>query len=713
MCVGHQAFAQQASPAPSSVALDAVTVTTNKRPQLQREVAGSVSTVDGADLENRGSKDQEDVFKLTPGVQFTKGEPTTSSVTIRGIGTSNCAICGGVVQGTTGFYLEDVPLTDPYGSSSVLDLYPFDLDRIEVLRGPQGALYGSSSLGGAVRYLVAKPNLKAMEASVLVNGTQVSGGSAGYSAFAMLNTPLGDSSAAARFVVFDRKDGGYVDNLGTGKTDANELRQRGGRVGVTVKPTRDLSITGMLLTQEVKTGDTSAVSPDPTKLEISTPTATTLKSRLDFGNLQADYDLGPVMLTSITGFWRKEGDLHYDSTRIYQDLGTGFGLPRLPVVVAPTITTYRAGSEEFRVSSNQPGPLSFVAGAFYQRTEYRADGSILAPGGTALWGALGTILIPNDTIGVTNGSAETSEKALFADGEYSFGNGWSAGLGARWYRTTVASDLSLTLLGMPSAATGSTSESGTTPKATIKYRFGDNLWYALYSEGYRFGGVNPVGTFKPFNSDSLKNYETGVRLAPAKNLLLDVTAFYMDWSDAQVNSFDTSGPIPLSIVANVGKATNKGLEVALDYRATGSLRLNAAVAYTDAKTAADFPSGAVPGAIVPTGSRLPGTPHFQSVLSANYSFDGPWESRATAFATHSYVGSRTMDIDGIRSAPGYGTLDVGIRFVRDNWTLGLNLANVFNERGIVGLFGGVPGVPYTDYYLQRPRTFTASLRWDM
>ncbi|GAB2601103.1 TonB-dependent receptor [Ramlibacter solisilvae] len=689
-----------------------MTVTANKRPEPQRTVAGTVSALDGGDLENRGAKDQEDVFKLTPGVQFVKGEPNQAYVSIRGLGTASCAICGGIGQGPTGFYLEDVPLTDPFGTVSVVDLAPFDLSRVEILRGPQGALYGSSSLGGAVRYLVAKPSTNGTEASVLVNGNKVSDGAAGYSAYAMANSKLADN-AAIRFVAFDRKDGGYVDNLGTGKADANDVRQQGGRVILGWKPIPDLSVTGMWLTQTTRTGDTSAISPDPTKLENNTPTASRTKSQFDFGDIQLDYDVGPVKLTSITGYWKKGYDASFDSTRIYKNIGAAFGLPPLPVVVAPSSIKSDATSEELRVSSNRPGPLTYVAGVFYQRTNYNASGSIDAPGGAAAWGPLGPVLLPNDSLGVTGNVSHTTESALFADGEYAFGNGWSAGLGGRWYRTKLDFDQHLTLLGVPQAIAGSTSEDGFTPKATVKYVFGDHMWYALYSQGYRFGGVNPVGDLKPFKSDKLKNYETGLRLAATKNLQLDFTAFYMDWSNAQVNSFDTSGAIPVSIVTNVGKATNKGLEVAASYRPLKSLFFTAALAYTDARTAADFPSGTIFGATIPTGSRLPNTPHFQSVLTADYSFDGPMESRATVFGTHSYVGERVMDIDGIRTAPGYGTFDAGIRFVRNNWTLGFSIANLLNEKGIVGLFGGVPGVPYTDYYLQRPRTFTASLRWDM
>ena len=128
-----------------------IVVTAGKRTEKQREVAGNVSVVQGADLERRGAVDQEDAFRLIPGVQLAKGEPSYNNVVIRGLATSGCPVCQGLLQNPTGLYLEDVPLTDPQGKLTVPDIFTFDLERVEVLRGPQGALFGSASLSGAVR----------------------------------------------------------------------------------------------------------------------------------------------------------------------------------------------------------------------------------------------------------------------------------------------------------------------------------------------------------------------------------------------------------------------------------------------------------------------------------------------------------------------------------------------------------------------------------
>ena len=192
--------------------LEPVVITSNKRLETQREVAGTVSVLDGSDLERRGARDQEDTFKLTPGVQFNKGDIASNTITIRGIGTSTANEGSGAQQGPTGQYLEDVPMASAQGKGVVLDPLTWDLDRIEVLRGPQGVLFGSGSLGGAVRYLFNKPNLSTFEASIKTEYAKVTDGDSKFSLFGMVNVPLAPDVASLRFVAFDRRDPGYIDN---------------------------------------------------------------------------------------------------------------------------------------------------------------------------------------------------------------------------------------------------------------------------------------------------------------------------------------------------------------------------------------------------------------------------------------------------------------------------------------------------------------------
>lgn len=697
LLAGVPALAQQAT----TEALPPVVVTVNKRPEKQREVAGTVSVVDGTDLERRGARDQEDTLKLTPGVQFNKGDIASNTITIRGIGTQTTNEGGGGQQSPTGQYLEDVPLASPQGKGVVWDPVTWDLDRVEVLRGPQGVLFGSGSLGGAVRYLFNKPRLNDFEVSVKGEYAKASGGEGTFSLFGMLNAPLTKGVAALRVAVFDRRDPGYIDNLGTGTKDANEVHQTGGRALVTVQPFAGLTGTLVVSTQTTKQGDTFSVSPDPKQLVHTAPNDSKRKLTSDFYSFTLDADLGALTLTSITGHWRNKASTFIDDTELFASVG--FPLPN---VYRPATSSDHATSQELRVASKPGGSLSYVAGVFYQRSKGEFAGKQIDP--SAAFGLTDIV-----DLATTGGG---SEKAIFGDTEYDFGGGWSGGVGARYYRTATDFEQTGTIFGGPAAiAPISSSDSGVTPKATVKYRFGDNMWYALASKGYRYGGRNGTPPFKEYKSDSLWNYETGVRLNPAPGLQLDLTAFMLDWKRAQFTYFVLNGALPESGIDNIGKARSLGLEVAARYRVDASLDFGASLAYIDAKTKVDtvIPAGGAATITAPSGSRLPGTPKLQAALQGNVKFAGPFDSQGRANATYTHVGDRVMFLGNNKPAAAFDTLDIGVNFTSGPWTVATGVNNVTDEKGVMSITGAPAGVgAFAQYFLQRPRTFTASVRYD-
>lgn len=711
LLAGLPAYAQQTPGAGASgdgdpAKLDRVVITSNKRVEKQREVAGTVSVLDGGELERRGVRDQEDLFKLTPGVQVNRGDPGNNNITIRGLTTQSAVEGGGLQQQPTGFYLEDVPLVSPIGKGLVVDIQPFDLDRVEVLRGPQGALFGSGSLGGAARYLFAKPNLKGTEASVQFGSSSVSGGGSAFSIYGMANVPLADGKAAMRVVVFDRNDPGYIDNLATKTKDANDVNQRGGRLLLTVKPVKELTATLVASTQTTKQGDTSYVFPSADKLEHNNPTLGTAKPKFDFSSLTVDYDLGGLTLTSVTGYWKTKTSSRGDDTELFKTQGLA-----APVIARFADGTSNAKSQELRISNAPGSALSFVAGLFYQTSEGSSTASQVDASGTIgnLFGIPGLTKLVD--LSTTLAGRET---AAFVDGEYNLGNGWSAGLGARYYKTKTKYKSVGTVFGGPSNATPPDGDdSGVTPKVSVKYRFGNNQWYALASQGYRYGGVNTSPPFATYKSDSLWNYETGVRLSPASGTQLDLTAFVLDWKDAQFTYFDGTGPLPFSGIGNVGKARSMGLEATGRLRLTSAFDVAASFAYIDAETTKDVATliGRAPG-VIASGAQLPGTAKLQTAIQANYRFAGPFDSLGRFNATHTYLGKRKMDLTGFYEAPSFSTLDLGLSFAKDNWTLGLGVNNVTDSRGILSITGTPTGGAFKQYYLQRPRTFNVSLRFD-
>lgn len=684
------ASAPAAAPAPG---VQTVTITASKRFEKQREVAGTVSMLQGGDLERNAATDQEDLFKFTPGVQFGKGETSYNNIVIRGIGTTTCTVCGGGLQGTTGFYLEDVPLTDPVGKLSVPDIMPFDLDRIEVLRGPQGALYGSASLGGAVRYLLAKPNPGSFEATVQAGTSTVTRGGMGFGLYGMVNVPLSATGVSAvRAVAYDRKDGGYLDNPGTGTKDANAVRQKGARVLFGLKPLGGLSATLTLMRETTEQEDGSSVVPDRDKLEHDTPTASPRTSTFDFTSLALGHELAGHTLTSTTGYWRKSRRQAWDLTPLYNSLGLPFPIP---LAQGLTDGTAKAVSEELRIANNPGGALSYVAGVFARRDSSSGSSSAVVQGPAAAF---------FDNVGRSSGSA--TEKAAFFDGEYAFTGQWSAGLGARYYKTAFVNDATNNGVVSP---TGRGSEDGTTPKASLKYRFDDSLWYALASKGYRFGGVNGPPNFKPYGSDSLWNYETGLRLQPSRDTQVDLTVFHVDWDKVQVTYLDTSADVPTVLNGNVAKARSDGVEASLRYRVNASWDIHAALAYIDARTTQAFADAS---GSIPAGTALPFTAKLQTALQATVRFLGPLASAGRFSATSTFVGRRHLDLYGSNAAGGYHTLDLGLSFALAPWTLSANLANAGNHRGELSNVASTPGANYYEYFIQKPRTLTVSLRYD-
>lgn len=692
-----------AASAADSVSLERVVITANKRLQRSRDVAGSVQAVQGAELENRGAISQEDIFRLTPGVQMSKGEASYNNIVIRGLATSGCSVCQGALQNPTGLYLEDVPLTDPVGKLSVPDVYPWDLERVEILKGPQGALYGSASLSGAVRYILAKPDLSTLFGSVLAGPSFMSGGKTGYTVAGMVNVPLSKGVAALRVTAYDVKEGGYLENPGAGVNDANKHRLSGARVLASIKPTTDLSATFTLLTQRTRQGDGdsivegNSVRPDPGAMRHNSSVLSPRTQQFNFASLVVNYDFLGHTLTSTTGWWNKRFDQLWDLSPLYGTLA-------IPVPLGVTTGDRRseghAGSQEVRIA-NQPGSaLSYVTGAIIQYANSPIDENVTVVNST--------LFAPINS--TSTGFTTARERAVFFDGEYRIGGGWSIGAGARHY--WLKSQSFSTFNGAGGDPTGD-SESGTTPKFTVKYKFGDNLWYGLASKGYRFGGQNPAPTFLNYKTDSVWNYETGVKLTPLQDFNVDFTIYRLNWSQAQF-TFVLNLPapqLPQTVTGNVGRATIDGIETAIQYRFNQAFNVGAVLAYTDARTAADVTTGF---GLVTSGTELPNVGRFQGAAQANYRFAGPLDSQGRFNVTVSRTGSRSLVFGGGDKVPGYNQLDLGLVLTRTQWTLLTNLANVTNSHGLLSDIAGAPppNRQHYEYFIQRPRTLSIAARYD-
>ena len=685
-----------------------VIVTATKRPEPQREVAGTVSVARGEALESTGARDIEDVLRLMPGLQVNKGDPDQSVPTVRGIGTVLGGAGFGLQQATTGVYVGDVPCTDPVGFVATCDVSPFDLDRVEALRGPQGVLFGSASLGGAIRYVLARPDFKSRQFKLQSTLGTVASAGTDHANSAMFNAPLG--SLALRAVVQDRRDSGTVRNTGTGKDEANEVHQRGGRLTAAWKPSAAVNVAMLAMTQQTDLDDASAAD-DPSRRQRNTATPSPRRTEVSVYNLTVDAQLGPTALTSSTAILEKKLRNRPDLTRRFGGVGSLLGLPELPLIAGRIDQNSEARSQEFRLASVGAGAWSWLFGAFYQETRFKSDAAADAPGGSALWGAA---VLPTDRYYSEVDDSKATEKAFFADVEWRLSPRWSLAAGARSYRNKVhfVADARLieAVLG-PILVDQRKSESGATPRISLKYNDAGTVWYATASQGYRLGGFNP-GSGAEYKTDNLWNYETGVRLAPARGLTLDATLFHMDWKDAQVNARQP-GPVPLNGIANVGKARVQGLELAAVWRARQGTVLEGSMALTAAKTASVFTSNN--GTQVASGTRMPGTPRAQGTLQLTQDFAGPFGTSGRWSLSNSYVGGRSLSLDSGGVAPGYALLDTQASFASGTWELTLFVRNLADRKGVVG---GSPvatlgGSSYVEYVLTRPRTIGASLRLEL
>lgn len=708
---------------PAALAQEAkiqVVEVSGKRPQGLRDLAGTVTAVSGGQLEQLSATGFEDYLKLTPGVQLSKGEPDAAVLSIRGINTFTDPT-NGVTQGTVGVYVDDVPFTDPFGRLGLPDLAPFDMERVEVMRGPQGVLYGSSSLGGALRYVPAKPDFSGTSATAMA--TVGSGdGALARQGWVSANWAAPDGATALRIGGFVRKDGGTIDNPIA--SSSNDLKQQALRVGWSAKLGDTFKATLLGMQQRTDVADAGYSTLHNARLKTNTPTASPRTSKNAMLNLVLEYGLGNYLVTSSTATLEKRYDARNDVTQRFGPVLAS----QAPYMQFAQSYRSRANSQELRIASREAGPVSVVAGAFYQQFRIALDGGVHAPGARQLAervygagvGGLFSTAAP-DRIYREVDQARATEAAVFAEAETTLGEKFSAGIGARFYRTSMRSAINATglLAGTPDdPRNDSTSDSGYTPRLSLKYRHAANLMlYGSMADGYRFGGNNIIAadpvfpTPASFRSDKLRTWEAGLRYGSPSATQFDLAVFRSDWRDVQVVLVRPTDRFPY--VTNIGRARVDGVEALLAWRPLAGLMVRPSYTYTKAHTLGDLDTGrAAPfERWIRNGTPLPATPRQQAATELSYRFDGPAGARATAGVVHSYVGRSYNDLERSVQIGGYKQVDLSLRLAWPLAELTLFVHNAGDTMGVVSAVGG-PLSGYTNYYLTKPRSAGVSLRTD-
>ena len=706
-----------AEAADEGVSNDMIVVTAGKREQALQDVPGSISALGEDDLRNLQAQSLSDYITRVPGVVFNDYQPGVSEVVIRGVASTTYHEAN---QATTGYYINEIPLIEPGFPLVVPDVDTFDLKRVEVLRGPQGTLFGSSSLGGAINYVINTADASGFDAGF--EGTLASTRRAGelsYGAKAMVNVPIIEDQLAVRLVAFQRFDAGYLDNIGTGEDGSNDLRVRGLRGSLVWTPDDRTTLSVLSMYQEYDLDDQTYVLFGPPKtFERSTNVSEYQDTDFVLHSLTLEHSFDFATLTAVGSYTEKNSDLAFDDS-VFLGFDARTGTPQLSSSDGKSKTEYL----EVRLASAGDHPFNWLIGGNYTHLKSSSTGGAFLEGISDyidanpgdFGGQPGSVLAPGDFLRREVSSSDVKETALFGEISYTFADALTLTAGGRLFRYT--SDPRLQFL--PNAALvppfdyqpGKKKESGFIPKFSVKYAPNDNFMiYGLYSEGFRIGGVNvysaAAGTPLNFESDSTKNFEIGTRFSLADGaMLFDIAAYHIDWNDIQARLF-----VPVTFEAyttNGGGADIDGLEMTVTLNPTKDLQFASSLSYNDARLSSLLPDSFAPGGGYAKGSRLPGASEWTLSNSINLHFDDASMKPRFSLA-HRYLSNAPVAFGATLEKGDYHIVDLNAFInVNDNVELGIFAKNIFDQYGVLSAPFSFAGA------VARPRTIGATLRFNM
>jgi len=686
------------------VQLQEVIVTAQKRAERLVDTPQSVAVLSPDDLQSKGVTQLRDWAGSVPGLSFITQGAGRSQLALRGVTT------GRDVGPTVGIYVDEVP----YGSSSLfgngnlftVDVGLFDLDRIEVLRGPQGTLYGASTMGGLVKYVTKAPNTTEFGTDMRTGLSSTEDGGVNYDVSAAVNMPLVAGKVALRLSGFDAHDGGYIDNITLGQDNVNRSDTRGGRIDLLVTPTDALSIRINGFLQNIdRDGEGTSEYAYACKVAASCNYASTpigaglnqqrligepFDQRFRLVSGTVNYDFGWANLVSVSSYQTAKSDVLWDLSKIYGALlQKSYGLT-FYAVGDQNIPSTRKFTQELRLSSKGPQLLEWVAGMFY--THERSDIYAHLPAYESAYQ-----LAPND-IYTTTAPSRYEEYAPFGDLTWHIIEKLDVTGGIRYShidQTRISGFASGLIGGKPNPTVG-TSDHVFTYSADVRYHIDDHdMAYLRYATGYRPGGPNYViknpltGQLigAPFSTaDRLRSYEAGFKAESAdRRFGLDLSIYHIDWMNMQVQ-VSQSG---FSGIENIpGKAaTSDGAEFNVSAHLISGLNLSAALSYMDAKMLQTVrpPLGAS------DGETLPNTPRFSGTANAEYLLPVGASWQPTVGATVHYVGNRMASFDHNtgylqEQLPHYTTFDLraGVKF--DRVDAQIYVRNIGNEQGLLSAY---------------------------
>lgn len=717
---GFAAEASAAGAAAPQVNLATIMVTAQKREQPAIDVPASVTSIEGASLARGGLDRLSEYVDQIPGMSLTSIKPGENQITIRGITT-------GLSQSapTTAVYIDDAPIgsVNAYtvGSQLAPDLDPANLSRIEVLKGPQGTLYGAGAMGGMIRYVTTAPDFRHVKGSVTLGVDTVDGGGTGDVGRFYVNLPVASNSMALQLSGFDQHYAGFINDL-NGRTNVNGAQLKGGRAAYTWLIDSDWKVAVSALTQQVHDNDTQTEDVDAKTLKplygslvqnayIAQPANT----KLNVYNVDLHGRIGNFALVSSTTYQTINANAVGDVTPLYGALlGPLIGIPGLGTGISQFTSTKR-WSQELRLDSTAFGDkLQYEGGLYFTR---EVDSNRIPGITTFSTATLAPIVLPFDLVKAEIDSTYR-EYSAFANATYAFTPKYSIQGGLRYStdHQTYGQNYSGLLVGPTPLIVTNGREQGNkvTYLVTASYQpSGEQTLYARVANGYRPGGPNAVPpstvyaaprTFKP---DSLTSYEIGYKSVMDDGTLSFAGAlFSTNWNDIQIQT--SAGGF--NFFVNGGAATSRGAEATLLFYPVDGWSMRATGAYTDAKLTQNAPlAGGV------SGDELPFVPKVTASLSSDYHWPlgGGWG--ASAGGSVNYTGQRRSDYSqrAAVNIPSYTTVDLNTAVSRDGWHLSLYVKNLSNSRGFTYLAtrGLAPGLnPYTAGVIT-PRTIGVQVNY--
>jgi iron complex outermembrane receptor protein len=700
------------------VVLQEIVVTAERRTEKLQDVPAAIAVLQGDSLAAQGAQDYKDYLSTVPGVNYSEVGYRESRVVIRGVSDGLST-----TDPLTGIYIDEAPVTQ--GASPTFDPSIYDIDRVEVLKGPQGTLYGAGSMGGTVRIITKKPQMNTFEGAVEATYGDIDHGGDLYRVDSVFNAPLVTDVAAVRIVGSYRNQDGFIDNIypGDERRDINTVEKKNIRAQLLVKPESNTSVLLGFMYQDEALGGSDYSDVGLPRYEQSRAYHESGPSQARLASLTVIHEFSGATLTSATNYLDRNTTQDVDATSAFRGIVgflTGAPLPPNDGLGIQTLEHFTVFSEEVRIQSSQPGPFQWLGGVFY--SDQRSNSvQTFDPSQAPSLAAVFT----GPQIYQDGSDYYTRQLAAFGELTYKFNERLSGTVGARVFnfKQHNVDNTDGLLNGGPSGDDVRSSASSETEKYLLDYKLTpDNHIYAQAEQGFRAGGPNsPVPQSicgadlaalgyatapTQYQPDKLWNYEVGSKNTLLDNrLTVDGAAYYVDW-----NRIQSSIGLPTCLfgfTTNGGHAVSKGSELAVSVEPIRRWNVSASVSYTDAKLVT-----AAAGTGISSGDELPLVSKVSWNASTDYGLPVAAGLSATMHVDVTRVGSRWDEFASVspytREMPAYISTNLRFGVVAAHWAASIYATNLFDAY-IVNYAAASASAPYN--VLGLPRVIGVNARY--